>query len=78
MLVNNVIEVIAELSVVPHEDINADDMLTNIGIDSLKMVELIIALEDRFNIRFNDSDLDPSKLKTVQSIITLAAECVDV
>lgn len=76
MLVNDVIEVIAGLSVVPQEEISVDDMLANIGIDSLKMVELIIALEERLNIRFNDSDLDPSKLKTVQKIVELTAEYV--
>ena len=71
MLSNDIIEVIAGLAVVPQEEITTDDMLASMGIDSLKMVELIIALEDKLNIRFNDSDLDPAQLKKVQDIVLL-------
>jgi len=66
-----VIETVAELSFIPADDINQDDTLTSLGFDSLKMVELIVALEDEFNIVFNDSDLNPENLTAVESIINL-------
>ncbi len=45
----------------------ADDM----GFDSLRMVELIVALEERFNITFKESDLDPDVINTVGDLYTL-------
>lgn len=52
----------------------AEDMTLkgDLGLDSLKMVELIVALEDEFNIEFDESDLDPKALETVGSIYALA------
>lgn len=40
-------------------------LVGDMGIDSLRMVELIVALEERFNITFKESDLDPDTLNTV-------------
>jgi acyl carrier protein len=63
--------IIAQQSIVLVHEINNEDSLALIGIDSLKMVELIVALEDGFDIQFDDSELDPSLLTTVDSIIKL-------
>lgn len=65
------LELIADLAIVNQSDICDEDTLANLGIDSLKSVELIVALEDALHINFDDSDLDPSILTTVQSIINL-------
>ena len=64
-------DIIAAVSIIPAEEINIEDPLSSIGIDSLKSVELIVALEDGLNIRFDDSDLDPGKLSTIKSVIDL-------
>lgn len=45
----------------------ADDL----GFDSLNLVELIVNLEEEFNIEIDESDLDPQNLKTVKQIYTL-------
>ncbi|MFF2483003.1 acyl carrier protein [Paenibacillus sp. NPDC058071] len=42
-----------------------------LGIDSLKMVELLVNLEERFNIMFDESDLDPGLLGSVQDLENL-------
>ena len=65
------IEVIGGLSTVPTADIDMDDQLAELGIDSLKKVQLIIDLEDNFNIHFDDAELNPGKLQTVKSIYDL-------
>lgn len=43
----------------------------DLGFDSLSLVELIVDLEDRFDIEIDESDLDPSQLKTVAQIYSL-------
>ena len=39
--------------------------------DSLILVELIVDLEDRFDIEIDESDLDPGHIKTVGQIYSL-------
>ena len=66
-----IIKIISSLTVLDENEIGEDDSLANLGIDSLRSVELIVALEDNLNVTFDDSDLDPSILTTVKSIIEL-------
>lgn len=61
---------------VPCENIELDDELSTLGIDSLQLVELIITLEDEFAVKFDDSDLDPSNIRSVASIIELIKKTV--
>lgn len=42
-----------------------------LGIDSLRIVELVVALEEKFNITINETNLDPDLLKTVEDIYLL-------
>lgn len=64
-------EVIIE--VVGGESITAEQELkTDIGLDSLSLVAVIVGLEEKFGIEFNESDLDPSKIIRVQDLIELA------
>lgn len=46
-----------------------DDSIKNLGIDSLTFVELIIELEEKFDIIFDDEMLISSSFKTIQSFI---------
>lgn len=66
-----IIKVISSVSPFSGEDVSLEDELASIGIDSLKRVELIVAIEDAFNIIFDDSDLDPGQLVTVSDIVQL-------
>lgn len=66
-----VISIISELTFIGLEEISQEDSLVSLGIDSLKSVELIVKLEEHFGIAFDDSDLDPEKLTTVQTVIEL-------
>lgn len=66
-----IIKVISSLSPFLDEDVSLEDELTSIGIDSLKRVELIVAIEDAFNIIFDDSDLEPGQLMTVSNVVEL-------
>lgn len=54
------------------EDIKPELTLKDdLGLDSLNMVELIVELEERFNIEIDESDLDPAELQTVDQIYAL-------
>lgn len=54
------------------ETITAEmELKGDLGIDSLSLVELVVDLEEHFNIEFDESDLDPANLKTVGSIYSL-------
>jgi acyl carrier protein len=41
----------------------------DLGIDSLDAIELIIALEDAFSVKIEDTEVE--KVKTIQDIVTL-------
>ena len=73
---NQVLEIIGKQAIVPREEIGTEDKLSNLGIDSLKKVELIIALEREFSIRFSESDLNPNALEKVEDIIGLVEKTI--
>lgn len=68
---NDIMEIVANLSALELSDINMDSELAELGIDSLKTVQLIIDLEEFVGIQFNDAELDPFKLKTVKDVYEL-------
>jgi len=49
----------------------------DLGLDSLNMVELIVELEEQFNIEIDESDLDPAALQTVDQIYALVEKYVE-
>ncbi len=57
-----------ELSVNVADVTLATDILNDLDADSLDIVELVMALEDSFDITVDDSDVE--KLKTVQDILS--------
>ena len=68
-------EVISET--VGGDNITAEQELkTDIGLDSLSLVAVIVGLEEKFGIEFNESDLDPSKIIRVQDLVELVRKYV--
>ena len=41
------------------------------GLDSLSLTAVIIGIEEEFGIMFDDGDLDPNKIKTLNDLIEL-------
>jgi acyl carrier protein len=57
-------QIVNEIAGVPVGDVTADKtFLDDLDVDSLSMVEIATAAEDRFNVRIPDDDL--KNLKTV-------------
>ena len=42
------------------------------AMDSLSLVAVIVDMEERLDITFDDGDLDPAKLITVSDLVELA------
>lgn len=68
--VNKIREIIAEQLGLDVEEVTDEKSLTeDLGADSLDMVDLIMAFEDEFGVKVEDSDL--SKINTVKDVIDL-------
>lgn len=72
-----VIKLLKELS--GKEGINKNDkLLDDIGLDSIGMVTLLIAIEDLFSIELDESDMNPYDLSTVSNVVELVAKYYEV
>ena len=70
-----VIEIVEELSLMTIQD--TDVTLTgDLSMDSLRMVMLLVTLEDSFEIELDESDMNPFSLITVQDVIDLVMKYV--
>lgn len=57
-------EILAEIAGTPREKVVPEASFTDdLDVDSLTMVEVVVAAEDRFSVRIPDDDV--SKLRTV-------------
>lgn len=50
-----------------------DERLEEMGFDSLKRVELIVALEEEFGMEFDQSDLETEQLERVGDLVDLVS-----
>lgn len=48
-----------------------DELAGDLGLDSLGMITLLVAIEDTFHIELEESDMDPLALQTVDDIVQL-------
>ncbi len=62
-------EIIVEKFQVPAEKVKTDAKLdTDLGADSLDLVDLMMILEDKFNLSIEEEDAE--KIKTVNDVIS--------
>ena len=65
-----IIQILKELS--PFEKIDIESSLSSdVGLDSLGMVSLLVAVEDNFQIQLDESDMNPFALQTVGDVTDL-------
>ncbi|MDD4098090.1 MAG: acyl carrier protein [Lentisphaeria bacterium] len=53
------------------EDIKDDVELSEYGVDSFLLLELIVAIEEMFEVKFEPSDITAEVLKSVQALADL-------
>jgi len=74
-ITEQVFEILEELCLMPIQD--ADVTLTgDLSMDSLRMVMLLVTLEDTFEIELDESDMNPFALITVNDVIKLVMKYV--
>lgn len=78
--------ILAEQAMIPPEEVRDDQTLTDLGIDSMGVVEAIFAIEESFDIRvpFNanrpgDSEFDLSSIGAIVAAVRtlVAAQATD-
>ena len=72
--VRNILSGILEISTEQANDIGVDDALDEKGLTSLRFIDMIVALEDTFNIEVKDSDLIPRKFNTISDITQMISK----
>lgn len=50
---------------------NTSTLQSDLVLDSLSMVSLLVEIEDVFDIRLDESDMNPFDLESVQSVIDM-------
>jgi acyl carrier protein len=60
---------VAQICAVGADEINKNALLIQYGLDSIRSMELIVALEDHFDIEVQDEDL--ARITTVEEVATL-------
>lgn len=60
--------VVEQLSVAPYAVKLESKIIEDLGADSLDVVELVMALEEKFEVEIPDSEAE--KLKTIQDVVT--------
>ena len=61
---------LTKISGVRHIESTAS-LTADLGLDSLRMTDLVLNLEDAFGIEFRQSDMNFFKLKDVSAVVTL-------
>ena len=67
---DRVIQLLCELSGLERVS-EEDTLLGNLGLDSLNMITMLIEIESIFDIRLNESDMNPYDLIKVSDVIGL-------
>lgn len=70
-----VFEIIEELCLSPITDAD-QTLLGDLSLDSLRMVMLLVTLEDNFEIELDESDMNPFVLITVNDVVDLVMKYV--
>ena len=73
MVLNKIISMVAEQFMVDESEVSADTaFVDDLGADSLDLVELIMAMEEEFDVEIPDEEAE--KITTVQNAIDYVAK----
>jgi acyl carrier protein len=72
----NIISIIAEVAGVEEDEINSGTKLVeDLEIDSIKAIEIVVAIEKKYNIRIRDEDVP--KITTVNQAVEVVNALLD-
>ena len=52
-----------------HKNVEMDTVLSEIGIDSLDLLDFIVEMEEKYNIKFEDNEL--LNIRSVRDVVNL-------
>lgn len=76
MLVDQIVPVLKSCGHRYEGEITSGTYLTDLGIDSVGILELVVSLEEQFNISFEDEDLVSANFQTIGSLLNLLEKYV--
>jgi acyl carrier protein len=62
---------VSEICAVDRSTVKADGKLVGFGLDSVRLLDLILAIEDRFGLTIHESDPDLVKVQTVADLVAM-------
>ena len=68
-MIDRVRKLISTKFLAGNNEFENSDSLRDLGLTSLKFVELIISIEDEFQIEIPDEDIDRRRFSTVDNIV---------
>ena len=68
-----VVEILEDLCLTSIDD-TSKTLIGDLAMDSLRMVMLLVMIEDVFEIELDESDMNPFKLRTVNDVINLVSK----
>lgn len=74
-LKNQVFEAIEDLCLIPVQS-GEQTLMDDLHFDSLRLVMLLVTLEDTFDIELEESDMNPFALVTVNDVMALVEKYV--
>lgn len=77
-IMNDLVSIIREKS--PNTvglDIAMETLLKeDLGLDSLRLVQIMVAIEDKYQIEFEVEDLDPRAFERISDLVVLTAKTI--
>lgn len=70
MIKKETIEILEDICTENISDLSAE-LVNDLSMDSLRMVMLLVMIEDRFDIELDETDMNPFALITVQDVVSL-------
>lgn len=68
-----VVKILEDLALVPVRDLSRE-LVKDLALDSLRLVMLLVNLEETFEIELDESDMNPFQLVTVQDVVNLVSK----
>ena len=75
MIEKQVIQLLEEIGVLTISDTSMT-LAEDLGFDSLKLVMLLVLIEDSFEIELDESDMNPFELLCVEDVVQLVKKYV--
>jgi len=61
---------------IENRELNAEVLLADLGIDSMKYVELLVQIEEKLDIVFDESDLGVESLRNIGDLEALVQKTI--